>query len=156
MWSWSRRLPGQCRPLTFSTHDVDHNDGHKSVSNLTWYRWGRMPYIHPNLMIALRLSSSSTKKETYVFCHFSAQLTNHLWIVELGFDISSVSNWFQVWFLCFLMLVVANLLVHFLAPLPNVNQTLHFGRVQDPGSIQQRCQVTYRHPWVHQFLPCEN
>ena len=86
-------------------------------------------------------------------CFVIIQPNSRITYQKLGFDISSVSNRFQVWFLCLMMLVVADLLVHFLVP---TIQTLHFRRVQDPGSIQQRCQVTHHHSWVHQFLPCED
>lgn len=86
--------------------------------------------------------------------------TNQL--AKLGPDISPVPNWFQVWFLCLSMLVVANLLTRFLAlpfsllDLLNLKQTFHFRRIQDPSSIQQRRQVTHRHSWVHKLLPCED
>ena len=78
------------------------------------------------------------------------------YLYNLGPDISFVPNRFQVWSLYLSMLSVANLLFPSLSLNLNFNQALHFRRIQDPSSIQQRCQVTHRHSWVHQFFPCED
>ena len=118
-WAAFRPVPLSSHPLWPTATDVDHNDGHW---NLTWYLWESMPYISSkshdiHLLGFLHLQP---KRRRMCSVNFQRHTWNHLLIRNdwyLGFDISSVPNWFQVWFLLsFWCWSLPTYFVHFLFP----------------------------------------